>query len=109
MDNCTKLFRKSLKTASERAKLYFDYRAEKRVRTDWDIKGALKDLKKGSVYVYFDARNRALYIGQTGGGVKQRVHFVTSDHRKTTWWKKWKYLYFLPCLNCTDRLTLELL
>lgn len=102
------IFLQSIELTSKNGRLYFERVAEKRILADWN-QGQLKDLKSGSVYVYFDSNDKALYVGETGGGIKARSRFPTSDHRKTTWWQEWRSLYFLPCSDRTDRLTLELL
>jgi excinuclease UvrABC nuclease subunit len=66
------------------------------------------DNKNGSVYVYLK-KGKALYVGETGGGVKERTHFQTSRHTDTQWWSNWDLIQFLPVTNRTDRLLLELL
>jgi hypothetical protein len=101
-------FLKSVQETAKRGQIYFVGAAKKRTLDEWNQR-KLKDSKKGSVYVYFDANLNALYVGETGGGIKARSNFITSKHRNATWWKRWKHIYFLPCSDRTDRLTLELL
>lgn len=91
------------------AREWFESETEKITRDEYKNKGGLGDKKTGSVYVYYKQINEVLYVGETGGGVKERTHFPTARHITTDWWDQWKYLRFLPISNQTDRLILELL
>lgn len=105
----TMRFLTSLRRAARHARNFFTAKAEKRLLADWKRKGGLRDQKKGSVYVYFDSNRRALYVGETGGGIKERAGFPTARHRNQPWWRNWRYLYFYACSDQTERVTLELL
>ena len=99
----------SLHQSSSSARAYFEAGTKKITKATYAQKGGLGDKKGGAVYVYFDSDDRALYVGETGGGVKERTHIATSKHTDKEWWKKWQYVRYFPTTNRTDRLVLELL
>lgn len=84
-------------------------RAKIRTREQWDAKGQLGDQGNGAVYVFFDAHDRAIYVGESGRTIKSRQHDETSPHKRAPWWPSWTKVGFVPVSDRTDRLTLELL
>lgn len=99
-----------VKETSKCAADWFNISSYAITRDEYNKPGSFtgKDSKNGAVYVYF--RNKtALYIGETGRGVKERTHFKTSRHTDTEWWGEWNHMKFLPVADRTDRLLLELL
>jgi len=73
------------------------------------MRGGLRDTGKGSVYVYFTRKGRALYVGQTSRAVKARLHDQEAPHKKATWWNRWSNMRFFQTSDDMDRLTLEFL
>lgn len=67
------------------------------------------DRGNGAVYVYFDAQDQAVYVGETGRHVKSRLHDQTSAHKNSIWWKTWATMRFLPMSDKSDRLIMETL
>lgn len=103
----TQILRASLATTAAVARTWFEERASIITRQQFETRGGLADKGAGSVYAYFTAAGRAVYIGETGRAVKARLHDVTSPHKSKPWWKKWAYMRFLPLPEAVDRLILE--
>jgi hypothetical protein len=87
----TQILRNSLAVSADIAKVWFDDRAPLKPRSDFEAKGKLGDKSCGCVYVYYsvdrkDTKENALYVGQTGRGIKTRPHFQTSPHNKKSCW-----------------------
>lgn len=79
-------------------------------RDEFKMRGRLVgDRGDGAVYVYFDAQDQAVYVGETGRHVKSRLHDQTSAHKKSIWWKTWSTMRFLPMSDKSDRLIMETL
>jgi hypothetical protein len=103
----TQTLRKSLAVTAAMARKWFEERATLKTAEQFKARGGLGDKHMGAVYVYFDAQGRALYVGETGGGVKARTHFPTSPHKNQPWWKRWTHIRFVAMPDAADRLTLE--
>jgi hypothetical protein len=87
LETNTQILRNSLAVSADIAKAWFQGRAPLKPRSDFVAKGKLGDEGCGCVYVYYSVENgntkeSALYVGQTGGGIKARPHFQTSPHNK---------------------------
>jgi hypothetical protein len=105
----TETLRKSIGVSANKARLWFKSRTQLKSREQFKTKGGLDDTRRGAVYVYFHSDGHALYVGQTGGGVKARIHFQTAAHEKTQWWRQWTTMRFAQLKDEIDRLVLELL
>jgi len=84
-------------------------RATVRTREQWEAKGQLGDEGNGAVYMFFNAQDRAVYVGETGRTIKSRQHDENSPHKLAPWWPSWTKVLFVAVPDRTDRLTLELL
>ncbi len=96
-------------TTADVARKWFEQESPEIKKRQFKQKGGLNDKKKGAVYVYFDKNRQVLYVGETGGGVKERTHFKTARHTETEWWPKWQRVRFMSMVDRTSRLTLEML
>lgn len=102
-------FSTSLKNTCDLAHTWFINNSKEFTREKFAEKGGLNDKRIGSVYVYFDDKNHALYAGETSRAVKARLHDQTSPHKSKDWWGCWKTMRFSQIENQTDRLVLEML
>ena len=97
----------SLTTTTRLARIWFEARTTEISRKQFEARGGLSDSGSGSVYAYFSADKRALYVGQTGRYVKSRLHDQTSPHKLKDWWPRWKTMRFMKLPDDADRLILE--
>lgn len=107
MSITTQVLRDSLAMTAAVARAWFEERAPIKTRPQFDKRGGLSDQGIGTVYVYFTAEGRAVYVGQTGRAVKNRLHDATSPHKNKSWWQTWMYIRFLSLPDAADRLVLE--
>ena len=105
-----KKVRASIGRSAVIARKWFEEKSFEILKKEFDKHGSLKlkDKRTGAVYAYFSKSNEVLYVGETGGGVKERTHFQTSRHTNAKWWGKWTHMRFLQVPIRTDRLVLEL-
>jgi excinuclease UvrABC nuclease subunit len=89
------------------ARTWFEERAAVVDKAKFHERGGLNDNGSGSVYAYFDAHGKAVYVGQTGRNVKARLYDETSPHKQKAWWHCWSFMRFLQVADETDRLVLE--
>jgi hypothetical protein len=105
----TTILRNSIGASADIARVWFESRTESIDRATFDLKGKIGDRRTGAVYVYYDKSGKALYVGETSGAVKSRLHTATAPHKKTVWWGKWETMRFIQLPDHMDRLTLEFL
>ena len=105
----TETLRKSIGVSVDQAEMWFESRTQLKSREQFKTKGGLDDRGDGAVYAYFNSDGHALYVGQTGGSVKARIHFQTAAHKRTRWWSQWTTMRFMQLKDKMDRLVLELL
>ena len=86
----TPTLRKSIGAAADVARLWFESRTTPKSQQEFEAKGKLGDSGDGSVYAYFDADGKGLYVGLTKRRVKARLHDQTSPHKDKPWWSEWK-------------------
>lgn len=101
--------RRSLLETTSLAARWFEERAIQVRRADWEDEPARTGSMAKIVYGFFDREGQALYIGESGTTMKERVRSRTNSHRKKGWWHSWEFLKVAPVTERTDRLTLELL
>jgi hypothetical protein len=101
--------RNAVDKASATAMEYFKSRSAKLDRNDFEKKGSVSDFSVGCVYIFFDAEQNALYVGQTSHSIKARSRYQTSPHAKKDWWKHWKFVHAVEARSEVERLILELL
>ncbi len=105
----TTLVRQNVGSAAASARVWFEDRTALIGRDQFEKKGGLNDSGAGSVYAYFTAEGKAVYIGQTGRSVKTRLHDETSAHKNSHWWSSWYHIRFVQLPDDMDRLVLEFL
>jgi hypothetical protein len=105
----TSQVRQNVGSASASARVWFEDRTLLISREQFEKKGGLDDAGTGSVYAYFSADGKAVYIGQTGRSVKARLHDETSAHKNSLWWSQWNHMRFIQLTDDMDRLVLEFL
>lgn len=105
----TSQVRQNVGTAAASARVWFEDRTLLISREQFDRRGGLDDAGTGSVYAYFAADGKAVYVGQTGRAVKSRLNDETSPHKKAAWWPLWCQMRFVPLTDDMDRLVLEFL
>lgn len=101
--------RQNVGSAAASARVWFEDRTLLISREQFEKKGGLKDAGTGSAYAYFAPDGTAVYVGQTGRSVKDRLHDKTSAHKKSLWWPLWSQMRFIQLTDDMDRLVLEFL
>jgi len=101
------LFRRSIDACGAAARTWFFASANRRSRSDWDSRDALRDGGQGAVYAFFGSDAVCLYVGQTTCSLKQRALYKTSCHYETDWWALWHELRFVNISDQTDQIVLE--
>ena len=101
--------KESLRTAFLHAKDWFERHARDYNSEQFLSKGRIVDSGRGAVYVYFDSKGNALYVGLTKRRVKSRLYDQTSPHRKKLWFKDMASVKFIPLEHDMERLILEFL
>lgn len=102
--------RKSIGVSADLVKVWFESRTQPpSSKKQFETKGGLGDTGEGAVYAYFNMNGHALYVGQTGHGIKVRTQWQTSKQKKTTWRPQWTTVRFTQRADETDRLVLEFL
>ena len=105
----TTILRKSLGASADVSKIWFEDRTQPKTRETFFAKGKLGDDGTGAVYVYYDEKGEALYVGITSRRVKSRLHDQTSPHKKKKWWNEWSFMRFVQLSDDMDRQILEFL
>jgi hypothetical protein len=98
--------RDSLGKAANNAKDWFEERSKIFTKDGFETRGGIDDSGEGAVYVYY-LKGKAIYVGQTGRGVKERTRYVTSRHNKKSWWDGWSEMRLIQMPDETERLILE--
>ena len=106
----TEILRNSIGASADIARVWFESRTDSKDTATFESKrNKIMDRKNGAVYVYYDKNCKALYVGETSGAVKSRLHTATAPHKRTVWWKMWETMRFIQLPDHMDRLTLEFL
>jgi hypothetical protein len=99
----------SLRAASQQARWWFERHALHYTANEFHSRGQLDDSGRGAVYVYFDVKSSALYVGLTKRRVKARLYDQTSPHKEKPWFKDMTSMKFIQLENDMDRQILEFL
>ncbi len=82
-------FQRSLEQTARLAARAFEAGAMNLIRTEYQDQATGAHRSGGSVYAFFDASGRCLYVGESGMPLAKREKKYPSPLADEPWWKSW--------------------